>query len=169
MNQNSNIPGSTPPVNQVLVDVEQEKLEKSLKSGAQWFFWIVGLSLINTIIILVGGDWSFLIGLGVTQLAAVAAYYWDVSFILPIVVFIIVGGIFITLGYFALKRHTWAFVVGMVLYLLDGIIFIYFFEDWLSTAFHVLVLVFLGLGLRANLKYKKYMAQKKMEYYFQPK
>ena len=167
MNQNSDTSG-TPLGGPILIDPEQAKLEKSIKSGAQWFFWIVGLSLINTIIVISGGDWFFLIGLGVTELAAGLAYELGWSLVLPIVVFIIAGGIFITMGYFAIKRHTWAFIVGMVLYFLDGLIFL-LIMDWVSIGFHILILVFLGLGLRANLKYKKYMAQKKMEYYFQPK
>src|SRR5215467_594743 len=38
------------------------------QSGANWFFWIAGLSLVNSVILMVGGKWSFLAGLGVTQI-----------------------------------------------------------------------------------------------------
>src|SRR5216117_2936789 len=38
-----------------------------LKSGASWFYWIAGLSLINSIVAFTGGQWAFLFGLGITQ------------------------------------------------------------------------------------------------------
>ncbi len=162
MTQNSGMYNTQQSVPQT-ADPEKIKLEKGVKSGASWFFWIVGLSLINTIIIIIGGDWRFLIGLGLTEFAAGVAYGLGMSAIGPIIAFIIIGGIFGTLGYFALKRYTWAFVVGMVLYFLDGLIFL-LVADWLSIAFHIFVLICLGFGLRANLRYKKYMAQKNLYY-----
>jgi len=162
MNQNSSTSG-VPQNGPRLIGAEQAKLEKSIKNGAYWFFWIVGLSGINTIIVLTGGDWAFLIGLGVTQLAAGFALGLELSSVVPIIVFVIVGGIFGTLGYFAMKRHTWAFMVGMVLYFLDGLLFL-LVMDWLSIGFHIFVLICLGFGLRANIKYKKYMAEKSLNY-----
>ena len=44
------------------------KIESKFKSGASWFFWIAGLSIINSIILLAGGQWNFIVGLGVTQI-----------------------------------------------------------------------------------------------------
>ena len=37
-----------------------------LKSGASWFYWIAGLSLINSIAAVSGGSWRFILGLGIT-------------------------------------------------------------------------------------------------------
>ena len=34
---------------------EKLKTERRFKSGANWFFWIAGLSIINSIILLAGG------------------------------------------------------------------------------------------------------------------
>jgi uncharacterized membrane protein YvbJ len=45
---------------------EKIQIERQMKSGAAWFFWIAGLSLINSIIIHSG--WSFIIGLGLLKL-----------------------------------------------------------------------------------------------------
>jgi len=47
--------------------VDRSKLENQVRSGASWFFWIAGLSVINAVILLAGGSWNFLIGLGITQ------------------------------------------------------------------------------------------------------
>ena len=47
---------------------ENLKVQGQFKSGADWFFWIAGLSIINSIILLAGGQWSFIVGLGITQI-----------------------------------------------------------------------------------------------------
>lgn len=39
-----------------------------VKNGANWFYWIAALSLINTVILMSGGSVSFLFGLGTTQI-----------------------------------------------------------------------------------------------------
>ncbi|MCK4829211.1 hypothetical protein KA005_76515, partial [bacterium] len=48
--------------------LERVKFEKQLKSGANWFFWIAGLSLVNTIVFLFDGSIYFVVGLGITQI-----------------------------------------------------------------------------------------------------
>lgn len=47
---------------------ERLELETRLNSGAGWFYWIAGLSLLNSIIMLSGSDLYFVIGLGITQI-----------------------------------------------------------------------------------------------------
>ena len=42
--------------------------EALLKSGASWFYWIAGLSLINSFIALSGSDYGFILGLGITRI-----------------------------------------------------------------------------------------------------
>ena len=42
--------------------------EGGFHSGANWFYWIAGLSLVNTILLYTGSEWVFVVGLGVTQL-----------------------------------------------------------------------------------------------------
>lgn len=61
---------------------------------------------------------------------------------------LIVVGMFILFGVFAHKRHTWAFIVGMILYALDGLIFL-IGQGWLALGFHVFVLVCLFRGFKA--------------------
>src|SRR5438270_4545311 len=59
-----------PQLDQRQVQLLQQKLkaERQLRSGANWFYWIAGLSLLNTIIFMAGSDWHFVAGLGITQL-----------------------------------------------------------------------------------------------------
>ncbi|MFO1096161.1 MAG: hypothetical protein U0992_23075 [Planctomycetaceae bacterium] len=56
-------------------------------------------------------------------------------------------------GRFANKRHAWAFIVGLGLYVLDGLLFV-LVGDWLSVGFHV----FAGFGI-----FSGYVALRKRE------
>ncbi|MBN2383682.1 hypothetical protein JXQ70_12480 [bacterium] len=129
-------------------------LEAQQASGANWFFWISGLSIINSIILLSGGQWSFIIGLGMTQIVDFIALEVakELGFIASIIAFgldLVVAGIFIFFGVFSRKKHLWAFVIGMILYAIDGLLFLVV-KDFLSIAFHVFALFCLFGGLKAN-------------------
>jgi hypothetical protein len=127
-------------------------------SGATWFYWIAGLSLINSVVILSGSDWSFIIGLGITQVIDVIALSSGeldmagklVAFLLDVVV----AGIFLGFGMLARKGHVWAFMLGMLLYSADGLIFLAV-GDWLSLGFHGFALYCIGSGMAAQLELRK--------------
>lgn len=111
-------------------------------SGARWFWWIAGLSLVNTVMIHSGSDTNFVIGLGFTLMAdAIFRAYKLVAFAIDAVALGTVFG----LGWFAGKGHFWAFVVGAVAYALDACIYIYF-QDWMSVGFHGLALFYIIRG-----------------------
>lgn len=132
-------------------------------SGARWFFWVAGLSLINSIVILADGRWGFLAGLGITQIISGLALGMseDLGVGVKVVAFgmnLIVVLICVGFGLFAQKGHTWAFIVGMVLYALDGLIFLWV-QEWFALGFHVFVLYSMYRGLSANLSLAKLKAE----------
>lgn len=138
------------------------KLQAQHKSGASWFYWIAGLSVINSIVILVGSQWSFVVGLGITQLVdgiamgvaqQASAQSGLILKAMGFVFDLLVAGLFVFFGAFAVKRHTWAYVVGMVLYAFDGLIFLVV-KDFLSIGFHVFALFCIYGGLQASIKLK---------------
>jgi hypothetical protein len=134
---------------------EKVKLERQFQTGYGWFYWIAGLSLINTLVYMFGLDWSFIIGLGITQILDSIAYeVQGVSRAIFLFINLIITGIFIVLALLSKRGYSWAFVVGMILYVLDGIIFI-LFQDWAGTAFHLLALYGIYMGLRANIRMKR--------------
>src|SRR5256885_15512759 len=45
----------------------RKALESQRRNGAQWFYWVAALSLINCVVALTGAQWRFILGLGVTQ------------------------------------------------------------------------------------------------------
>ena len=128
---------------------ERLKLERSFKSGANWFFWIAGLSIINSVIIIAGGQWNFIVGLGITQVIdAIAHEIGSAGIGVALVLDILVAGVFVLFGIFARKKYLWAFIIGMILYTLDGLLFL-LAGDWLGIAFHILVLFFIFGGISA--------------------
>jgi len=139
---------------------EKLKLQNRFKNGAGWFFWIAGLSLVNSIILMVGGQWNFLVGLGITQVidgiasgiaAEAGASAATIIKILAFVADILVAGLFVTFGVLAMKRYKISFIIGMVLYALDGLIFL-IVPDFLSIGFHLFALFGLYGGLQAHMK-----------------
>lgn len=120
-----------------------------LKSGASWFYWIAGLSLINSIAAAMGGDFQFLFGLGVTQvLDQVGAQFGGGAKFIALGLNVGVAAIFILFGVFAHKRHQWAFIVGMALFGLDGLLMLVA-QAWIGVAFHAFVLFCLFVGWKA--------------------
>lgn len=121
-----------------------------LKSGASWFYWIAALSLINSLAALSGSDWRFIVGLGITQIVdGFGEGIGGGGKIVALILNLIVAGLFVLFGVFANKNHVWAFVTGMVLFALDGLIFV-LVQDWLGVGFHVFVLFMLFRGMQAG-------------------
>jgi hypothetical protein len=141
-------------------DPRAEELRRQIDSGASWFYWIAGLSLVNAVIAAAGSNWSFIIGLGIPQLltgvarglpgdaasTVIIAILWIVSFA--------IAGFFAACGWFAKRPSVVAFTAGMVLFALDTLIFVVA-EDWIGVGFHALALYFFWKGLSAAREYKK--------------
>ena len=116
-------------------------LTAQMKGGASWFYWIAGLSLINTIASLSGTHWRFILGLGLTQIVdGVALRLGGAGAnIAAVVVDVFITGLFLLFGVFAARGQKWAFLIGMILFGLDtGLEFL--LKDWLSLAFHGYIL-----------------------------
>ena len=136
--------------------------EERVKSGARWFYIIAALSLVTSVVSLVGGGWAFFVSLGVTQIIdslanALAERVGGSVKVVALVFDVLAAGIFALLGYFASKRHTWAFIVGMALYILDALLLLAVvllagdlsFQAIIITAFHAYVLWNLFNGYKA--------------------
>jgi hypothetical protein len=125
-------------------------LEKQLKGGGSWFYWIAGLSLINSVIALSGSGARFILGLGITQIFDELAQGIGSGggMAVAVVLDLLVAAMFVFFGVFAIKRRTWSFIVGMALYALDGLIFL-IAQDWLGVGFHAFALFCLFRGFKA--------------------
>ncbi len=134
--------------------VDEAGVQKKLHSGANWFFWIAGLSLANTGMSFTGSDRSFVLGLAVTQVADAFAkvtverggppsIHW-----VAIGFDVLVAGLFVAAGVLARRRVAWVYAVAMILYLLDAAL-CGVFQIWVSLAFHALALFYLWSGFSA--------------------
>lgn len=130
--------------------------------GANWFFWIAGFSIINSIVLLSNGEWNFLVGLGVTQLidgvVMASEELGAAAVALALILDATVAGFFVVMGLLARRGFTWAFLLGMIAYALDGLLFAYV-QGWANVGFHALALFFIYRGLAADGALKKLQAE----------
>lgn len=131
------------------------QLSQKYKSGVQWFYWIAALTLVTSLISLAGGGWRFFLSLGITQLidaiaVEAAASLGNATKIIAIVLDIFAIAVFAAVGWLSSKRQMWAYVVGMVLFLLDGLVSL-LFGDWLGVVVHVIVLFVMFRAFRSGL------------------
>jgi len=117
--------------------------------GARWFYWIAGLSLVNSAIGIFGGGVHFVIGLGITQVFDVLTKpFGGTGIVLDVVINGTVAAVVCLFGVFASKGQKWAFLVGMVLYGMDGLLLL-LGGDYFSVAFHAYAIYAISRGLSA--------------------
>ncbi len=128
--------------------MDQFRLEQTAKAGASWFYWIAGMSAVNSLMMWFQAGMNFPIGLGMTQFFdALGAALGGFGVIAAVALDIVVIGIFAFVGYMA-HRHRAAYIVGAVLYCLDGLLMLVF-GDFLGIGFHVFALFFIFKGFSA--------------------
>lgn len=131
-----------------------EQKQKRHLNGAQWFYWIAAMSLITSFINLSGGEFGFAISLGITQffdgMALAFSKYGTGNWIkyLSFCLDIAVAVILFLIGRFAQKGYKSAYLVGIIGYALDSLLLL-LVQDWISIAFHVLALIYIGAGFSA--------------------
>lgn len=137
----------------------RENLKQAMKSTGSTFFWIAGLSLVNTVFILSKANIMMLGGLGITLVVDVlfsqaGPQLQPIGFGIDITIALL----FVALGLFAGKGKKFAFYIGMGLYALDGALCL-FLQDWVNVAFHGYFLWLLYRGLQAVGALKQAMAE----------
>ena len=120
-----------------------------LNNGAQWFLWISGLSIINTLILFFGGSVSFIFGLGITQLIEGIFIVTNGELSLSAaLISILISGVFAIIWSFAKQLSKPAFIIGIIVYSLDAILLL-IFQDWLSFGVHIYALVMIIKGYQS--------------------
>jgi hypothetical protein len=132
--------------------VDVQRLAAAAKSGAGWFYWIAGLSVVNSLASFSGTGWQFIVGLGITQVFdAVASHSAGEGKAVALALDILAAGLFVFFGVFANRRQSWAFVVGMIIYALDGLL-LFLAGSLLGAGFHGFVLFSIFAGFTAHRK-----------------
>lgn len=99
---------------------ELASLYQQVKSGANWFYWIAGLSIVNAVLAHSETKTQFVIGLAITQLidALVAQIAPGMKWI-SLAVDAVFAGMLAFFGYQAGQAKKWAFYAGLAVFLLD--------------------------------------------------
>ncbi|PKQ37269.1 MAG: hypothetical protein CVT59_08505 [Actinobacteria bacterium HGW-Actinobacteria-1] len=129
--------------------VARFRQEALITSGANWFFWVAILSVVNSTVYVLGAKYSMLVGLSSSLMAvAYLGAFGGVGKVFAMLAALVIAGIFALFGVFARKRQKWAFLVGLILYAIDGGIFLAF-GDVLPALFHLVAMVAIVAGYRA--------------------
>ena len=123
-----------------------------MRSGARWFYWIAGLSLVNSFLFLTGSKLTFVIGLGMADAAnaiAQSASSDGSGLVVALFFDVVIASGFIGLAYMAEKGAQWAFLIGGIVYALDAALLVWA-TDWMSVAFHGLALFYIFRGFQAS-------------------
>lgn len=149
----------TPTADQAQLAIIQKKLllDSKIKNGVSWFYWIAGLSILNSVLNLFGTTYTFVTGLGITQIIDGFMLYfaqelggkgWNVLLLISFIVDVAFAGLFVIFGILGSKRYYWVVIVGMVLYAIDGVILL-LFQSYVSAGFHAWALFGIGVSLSA--------------------
>jgi hypothetical protein len=133
--------------------------------GANWFYFVAALSIVNTAMLLGGANRHFVIGMAVTQIVDMfgigivqeAPQHKQAVYAVVICINLLIALFVAGFAWLAKRRVTGVFVIGMLLYLFDGLLFV-LFQDWLSAAFHAYALFAMMSGWSAFRKLDASMA-----------
>lgn len=112
-------------------------------SSARWFWWIAGLSLVNSVLFYSGSNTSFVIGLG---LSSMINGFFAQQAVIGLFLSLLCAGVYFFIGARAQREEAWAFYLGLTVYALDALIYL-LAGDVMSVAFHGLAIYFILRGL----------------------
>ena len=129
------------------------RLENKAKAGAHWFYWIAGLSVLNTINMLNGSRSRFSTGLWMARLIHAYGFKAGAGAHSMALAELFLAGLFVVFGVYAAKRRTSAFIAGGLCYVCDlGALFLFASNNIIGIVIHVLALVSIYKGLEATRK-----------------
>lgn len=139
-----------------MYEMENADLATKYRSGANWFYWIAGLTIVTSIMSFTGADWRFLISLGTTQVIDALANVMSAELggapkVVALVLDLILTGVFVVFGVLANKKFLWAYILGMAVFVIDGLVSL-LVQDWVGVIAHVVVLIFMVPGFMAGRK-----------------
>lgn len=138
----------TSPVNQAQVE-QKLRLQARMRSGAGWLMAVAIFSVINSALGMFDAKLHFIVGLGVTQIVdGIGKVGGAAGSVAGFVISLIAAGVFLLFWKFAREGQQWAFLVGMILYALDGLLFLGF-GLWLDLAFHAFAVFSMYKGFQA--------------------
>jgi hypothetical protein len=122
----------------------------SVRHGADWFFWLAILSVINSLIVYYYQIPNTPIALGLTQWVDGTSSGFNPTMSLgALITDLIIALVLATFGWLARRGSDLAFVVGIFLYVIDTFLTIGL-RDFFGFGIHLIALFFLVKGLLAS-------------------
>jgi hypothetical protein len=153
-------------------NIRYSQTAQHYKAGANWFYWLAGLSIITSLIAFFNGGIGFIFSLGITRIIdALAAGVSEglggssAAKVVALVLDLVITGIFVLFGYLSNQKQIWAYLIGMIVFLMDGLLSLLFGEI-INVLAHGFVLYFLIRGFMAGremLALEKTMGQQATE------
>ena len=140
----ANIAGVSGPVTEVYK-------VREMQLGANWFFWVSILAVINSALVYYFRIPSLFFGLGSTQYvdAHMVAAGPETQRLAGLAINLGIAGVIAAFGYLSRKGGDVAFIVGMFLYVFDSVIALGY-RDFFGFGFHLFALFFMAKGLLAS-------------------
>jgi hypothetical protein len=126
--------------------VSADPVQQRINTGANWFYWIAGVTLVNSVTTYSGSPFRFVMGLGATQLLDGFTSGSHLSSVAVGIDALVILTCAIVGRYARTGRPV--YIVGMIVYGLDTLIFVVL-RDIAGLAFHGFVLWNLLRGVRA--------------------
>lgn len=136
------------------------RTQRNIKRSASWFYWIAVLSIINSLTVALSGKSNFAVELGITKFMGGIALATTESGTGHSVNYIVIGisalaaGVFALCGVAGVKHALPIYVIGMVLYAMDALIY-FESQSWIPVAFHVFVLINLWKTVSMTKEYQQ--------------
>lgn len=125
------------------------------RNGARWFYWIAGLTVLNSIVAVMGTSFMMLFGMTSTLVATyVGINIGGNALVIGVAISVLVALAFVGFGWMAQRGAAWAFVTGIVLYALDGVVTVYI-HDWLAAIAHAFAIGIIIGGFLASQRLRK--------------
>ena len=102
---------------------EEVALEEQRNKGASWFYWIVGLTIINTIVVQSGIDFAFSLGATVTLVSygVAQALGTSTAHVMALGFDVLVIAFYAMCGVMGSRGATWAFILGLIAFTIDSL------------------------------------------------
>jgi len=148
--------GYRPETITVEIDPSKLALVQGKNGGASWISTVAVFAIVNSALTFLDVNLRFIFSLGVADISAYIAQASESGGAKVVAIGITVGcaAAFLALAHFAKKGASWAFIVAMVLYALDGGLW-FLVQDWLEVGCHVFAVYMMFKGLQASQGLKK--------------
>lgn len=126
--------------------LDRLRVEARMRAGADWFFWIAALALLEAYLQRSSIVTQGAFGLGMTGLVERASEPWTASGqAMPLLAELVLPIFYVLLGVLARRGRRWAFAAGLGAYVVDAAL-VLAAAALVGLALHLVVLGLLGMG-----------------------